>query len=409
MRVAVIALALSLSLARQSDSNLEEGIARLKAGRIAEAIPPLRAAVQANPSDPAALYYLGNALLRNRQPREAIPFLERSISFRPDNPLAHLSLGQAAAAAGDFDRGNAEFDRAFSLDPSRARPLRLKADLALRRELYADAAALFRRAIEIEPAVPEAQVGLGDALFAVRDLPGARDAYGRGLSLSPKNAALHAGLCRVLSRLGEDARAKAEFRAALEAGASEADLHFEVGALALRRGETQEAIARFREAIDRDPAHAGAMYGLGQALMRSGRSDEGRAVLDRYREDKPVLDEIGIWRQRASIAPSDPQPASYLALLYFCLDAPSLAKAQLDGLPRPDPPPSPTPIEQVVREALAGRWEEARSAVEEAGSANPDQPFLRLACARVLDRLGRSEESARQKAEYRRLLAEEVR
>jgi tetratricopeptide (TPR) repeat protein len=59
-----------------------------------ELLPVLQHAMQADPSDPKALYYLGN-LLFDWQPTEAVKLWERSAALDPSFPIVHRNLAVA--------------------------------------------------------------------------------------------------------------------------------------------------------------------------------------------------------------------------------------------------------------------------------------------------------------------------
>ncbi len=406
LRFLARALLASAPLA-QSDASLETGLALLKAGRALEAAEALESVAASRPSDPAVHYYLGNARLRAGDAERALAALEPSGALEPDNAAAQLSLGQAAGALGEFDRAGAALDRAVRLDPGRARPLVEKGRLALARDQLGEAVREFARAVEAQPADPDALRGLAEALFLTRDLEGARAASERGLEVAPLDRGLLACRSRVLCRLDGGEAAEQSYRAALEAGVEDAEVHFEAGAAALRNGALPTAVARLRLALERDPAHGGARFALARALARSG-SEEGREGLARFRDEKPILDEIRRTSPRTAREAADGERRAFLALLYLCLDAGGKAREESDAAASAQRP-APAQILEAVRAAVEGRWAQAVPAFERLVASEPGHPFLRAGLAWALERGGRPEEARRQRSEYRRLLGEGIR
>jgi tetratricopeptide (TPR) repeat protein len=101
-----------------------------------EAIHVLRRAMEANPQDARAPYYLGN-LLFDWQPDEAVKLWEQSAALDPSFSIVHRNLAVACAhqaTAGDVARAVAELERAVSL------PEKYAMHFAELDELYADAA-----------------------------------------------------------------------------------------------------------------------------------------------------------------------------------------------------------------------------------------------------------------------------
>jgi tetratricopeptide (TPR) repeat protein len=83
-----------------------------------EAIDVLRAAIQANPRDARAPYYLGN-LLYDWQPEEAAKLWEASAAIDPSFAIVHRNLATAYAhqkPTPDLNRAIAELEKAVSLD-----------------------------------------------------------------------------------------------------------------------------------------------------------------------------------------------------------------------------------------------------------------------------------------------------
>ena len=81
----------------------------------AEAIPVLRRAMQVNPSDARAPYYLGN-LLFDWQPEEAVKLWEKSVSLDDAMPIAHRNLASAYSRQDNgMDKAIAELEKAISL------------------------------------------------------------------------------------------------------------------------------------------------------------------------------------------------------------------------------------------------------------------------------------------------------
>jgi tetratricopeptide (TPR) repeat protein len=88
-----------------------------------EEVKVLEAAMQANPADAHAPYYLGN-LLYDRQPAAAIKMWEKSAAIDGNSALVHRNLAQAyAQAQNDTTKAIAAMEGAVKLDKSDARLL----------------------------------------------------------------------------------------------------------------------------------------------------------------------------------------------------------------------------------------------------------------------------------------------
>lgn len=89
-----------------------------------ECIPVLEAAMEHNPDDAFAPYYLGNFWYGHRCYDEAINCWEHARQLNPQFPTVHRNLGLAYAnKRGDLDAALSAFESAFALDTSDARVL----------------------------------------------------------------------------------------------------------------------------------------------------------------------------------------------------------------------------------------------------------------------------------------------
>ena len=83
-----------------------------------EVIEVYRQGAEASPADPEAWRRLGSALLHLAgRPAEAVAPLQAAIGRRPGDPLAQAELGVALAALGRTTEATAAFDEAARLDP----------------------------------------------------------------------------------------------------------------------------------------------------------------------------------------------------------------------------------------------------------------------------------------------------
>jgi tetratricopeptide (TPR) repeat protein len=89
-----------------------------------EAVLALEAAIQRNPSDARAPYYLGNFWYAHRRYDEAITCWERARNLAPNFPTVHRNLGLAYMNKRNDDAAAKQsYEKAFALDPSDGRVL----------------------------------------------------------------------------------------------------------------------------------------------------------------------------------------------------------------------------------------------------------------------------------------------
>src|SRR5215469_14659998 len=90
----------------------------LRAGRIADAIAPLRDAALLQPSNPFIQHDLGLACLEDGRVSDAIAALERAVANDPRYSDAYFRLGIALEKEGDIGGALVAYDRATQLLPS---------------------------------------------------------------------------------------------------------------------------------------------------------------------------------------------------------------------------------------------------------------------------------------------------
>ena len=90
------------------------------AGRDAEALPHLQAAVSLRGGDPLYRFNLANTLVRLGRNREAIPHFRQAVGRRPVFPEAHNNLGIALGQDGRWDEAGRHFRLATEQDPGYA-------------------------------------------------------------------------------------------------------------------------------------------------------------------------------------------------------------------------------------------------------------------------------------------------
>lgn len=120
-------------------------------GKLDEAIPEYRAALEIRPQDPTANNALGAALIGRGQPQLAIKYLRTAADSNPGDFDAHYNLAQALAATEDFPAAAEEFAAAVHLRPDDANAHANFGSALAELGRFPEAKAQFERALEINP------------------------------------------------------------------------------------------------------------------------------------------------------------------------------------------------------------------------------------------------------------------
>ena len=139
-----------------------------------------------------------------------------------------------------------------------------------------EAAAYYRKTLELRPDHDYAMIGLADVLVAQGKVDDAIAGYDHFLSQDPKNAQILYRLAQVQLDAGRDADAAVNFRKTLEAEPETARAEVGLGVVAFHQGRSDEAIAGLKKALAIDPKARWARYNL--ALIAESKGDAQGAI-----------------------------------------------------------------------------------------------------------------------------------
>jgi arylsulfatase A-like enzyme/Flp pilus assembly protein TadD len=279
----------------------------------AEAEPQLRAALERDPNNLAAIVDLARAMDALGRAEEAAALLERGLTLDARYAQLYFELSELEYRRGRPERALELADAAVKNDPRSPEALVHKAELLRRLGRQDEVVPLLSGGLQNNPESPllnavfarlvEAPNGdLAAAetrlrattkrdpflvagwqfLGAVLELSGqaeaAADAYREGLKRAPDNEDLHAALGMLLARTGADAEAESHLREALRLRRRfRSDVHVALGAWLAEHDRLPEAEAEYAKVLEVQPDEAGARNNRAIALYRMGRQAEAEA------------------------------------------------------------------------------------------------------------------------------------
>jgi Tfp pilus assembly protein PilF len=265
-----------------------------------ESIGVLRRAIQRNPSDARAPYYLGN-LLYDKQPAEAMTLWEKARTLDASFPMVHRNLGLAyASRKGDHAKALASLEEAFRLkqDP------RFLNELDTERELAGvSAQKRLDFLLKNEPVVQhrddtlarqiELHVQLGDYEKALELLKSRIFHVWEGAAFTAHDSYVNAHLLRAhaLLKAGQAQQALEGYKAALEypanlstgqsySGDRIAEIQYFAGRASEALKDSAGAKEWYRKSVAGKAEDAAVRYYQAKAMLALGETKKATAVFD---------------------------------------------------------------------------------------------------------------------------------
>jgi tetratricopeptide (TPR) repeat protein len=217
------------------------------------------AVLERQPNSLSARYGLGRTALAKQQYRRAVEFLEDVLARDPQAAGAHYPLALAYSGLGDARNADLHLKQRREHDILPADPLMVEIDQLL------ESAQTFEK--------------LGLRALDQQDWNEAAAQFRRGLELDPENAALRHRLGTALYMRGEHAAARIEFERLLRTSPDFARAHYSLGVLEAGEGRHAEAVQYFSMAVRHQPDYAEARLRWAASLRAMQRPGES---LDQY-------------------------------------------------------------------------------------------------------------------------------
>lgn len=148
-------------------------VRREQQGHLDLAIADLETVLAATPDDFAALNALGLCLARAGRPAEAVEKLDAALKLEPGYAPSHYNRGWALENLGDLTAARASYEQAVALDPNHAKALGNLAALAVRTSDIEDAKSFALRALGLESRQPTASIAMAQVELAGGELDNA--------------------------------------------------------------------------------------------------------------------------------------------------------------------------------------------------------------------------------------------
>jgi tetratricopeptide (TPR) repeat protein len=282
---AIIEYKRSLNIAPNPQVSLNLARAYYKAAQFPSAIEQLESARNSLPGDLQLIQLLADSYLRTGQNKKVIELLKPLRRGDPDNPAIAYMLGTALVRDGQAGDGQLLIDQILKHgDSAEARLLIGTTKFAVND--FSGALVDLKRAVELNPTLPDAHAYYGLALLGTGDQPGARTAFQQELAINPNNfeANLRLGF---LLRLDQDyAAAMPYLSRALEVRPGDFGARFQIASVEMALGQSEKAEADLESILRQAPNFMEAHVTLATLYYRQKRKADGdreRATAERLR------------------------------------------------------------------------------------------------------------------------------
>jgi tetratricopeptide (TPR) repeat protein len=213
---------------------------------------------------------------------DAEPILERAFlqESEPQEMVAK-ALARIYLSSYRLDRAIKVIERWQILVPEDPEPYIWSNEIASRSDV--EPAVLvqnYRAALERDPNLDKARVGLATALAKDRRFDESNQEFQDYLKRNPKDAAAYVGLGRNAFQQGNIEESSKYFESALEVNPREPEALKELGQIDLRLGRLQKARERLQLLAEIQPFDHEVRYSYAQALKLTGDEERSRAEID---------------------------------------------------------------------------------------------------------------------------------
>ena len=236
---------------------IQQAIAALRAGNLAQADALCRQALARDQRDFDALHILGVVHAQREQYAEAERLMRRAIEIDPKMPPCLHNYGNVLSRLTRYEEAIRFYRQALALAPNMAP---VYSDLGnAQNELgrTEDAIGSYRKALALNPNYPTALNNLAQAMVTLGQLEQAAGLLQRSLALAPNNPQSMKLQGSLALERGEPESALAHYKSALALNPNQGDAYCGIANALKELGRQQEAVDAYSKSIEFDPSKPG--------------------------------------------------------------------------------------------------------------------------------------------------------
>ncbi len=223
-------------------------------GDYTAALVQWRRAVQFDPEDGKAHFYLGVALEQQGQADEAVAELQKAVELDPNNALAYSSLARAMARTGKLEDGIEAYRKSLEIRPKNAMGEQNLATLLMEAGRTDEAISHLDKAVALDPELADAQNLLGILLARSGRLEDGEAHLHKAVALKPDSFEFQFNLGRVLAARHTFPEAVPHFERAVQLAGDEEPQRLDslqmLAAMYSEVGRFSDAVRVARRALD---------------------------------------------------------------------------------------------------------------------------------------------------------------
>lgn len=226
-----------------------------------------------NPNDPDALIGRGMLSLDEGRNMAAADYFTTALVYAPQSGKAYNMRATAYLRMKSFTKAMADAERSAKLNADSLELLDELGQALIKAGRPGDAITVYKRAVAVNPEMPDTRVQLADAMAANGDNTGALAAFSEIIKDFPARASrAYLGRCRLKVSMGQARQALDDCAAASDSGAAQALLTS--GDIYAALGDNSAAVSSYRQYLKAVPDDAEASVSLADMLFYSGDYSE---------------------------------------------------------------------------------------------------------------------------------------
>lgn len=217
--------------------------------------------------------------------------------------LDRVATAEEAIRTGDKERALIEFQRAIEINPNLTTAYMGMGDIYRMDGDYAMAEVRYGQAARVSPSDFDAQYYHGLMLHLLERLPDAIGAYLRALALKGDDFQTNLNLATAYYQLDENTQALRYARRAVELNRNDGSARLNLGAIYAALGRHGEAVNEYQQAAELMELNSELLVSLGESLAALGRYDEMANALEQAVRVDPspaAYERLGFARFRLS-------------------------------------------------------------------------------------------------------------